>query len=128
MIETKIETEDGRGSQKAKASVGIIGSRGLPQKLANKVGDITEDLLSRRYHIATGGAIGADQFVVERLLRIGVSGRCTVYSPWQNYAGFPVKVRAMMRQFKDYGGHILWGYIGCNAPQHLVRTSLLLRN
>ncbi len=90
-------------------SVGVVGSRSLPYSLADKVGFITEDLIKRKYHIATGGAIGADQFVIERLLRQGLPDRCTVYSPWQNYAGFPVKVRAMMRQFKDYGGHLLWG-------------------
>jgi len=109
-------------------SVGVIGSRSLPYTVANKVGDIVQDLIKRKYHIATGGAIGADQFVIERLLRLGLSDHCTVYSPWQNYAGFPVKVRAMMRQFKDYGGHLLWGEVGGNEPQHLIKMGLLLRN
>jgi len=66
-------------------SVGVIGSRSLPYTVANKVGDIVQDLIKRKYHIATGGAIGADQFVIERLLRLGLSDHCTVYSPWQNY-------------------------------------------
>lgn len=48
-------------------SVGVVGSRSLPYSLADKVGLITEDLIKRKYHIATGGAIGADQFVIERL-------------------------------------------------------------
>ena len=109
-------------------SVGVVGSRSLPYALADKVGLITEDLVKRNYHIATGGAIGADQFVIERLLRLGLSDHCTVYSPWQNYAGFPVKVRAMMRQFKDYGGHLLWGEVGGNEPHHLIKMGLLLRN
>jgi len=109
-------------------SVGVVGSRSLPYSLADKVGLITEDLIKRKYHIATGGAIGADQYVIERLLRQGLPDRCTVYSPWQNYAGFPVKVRAMMRQFKDYGGHLLWGEVGGNEPHHLIKMGLLLRN
>lgn len=109
-------------------SVGVIGSRSLTYTVANKVGDIVQDLIKRKYHIATGGAIGADQFVIERLLRLGLSDHCTVYSPWQNYAGFPVKVRAMMRQFKDYGGHLLWGEVGGNEPRHLIKMGLLLRN
>ena len=109
-------------------SVGVIGSRHLPYQVAHQVGEITQDLITRKYHIATGGAIGADQFVIERLLRQGLSDHCTVYSPWQNYAGFPVKVRAMMRQFKGYGGHILWGAVGGNEPHHVVKMGLLLRN
>ncbi|NBV42540.1 hypothetical protein EBR96_07215, partial [bacterium] len=40
--------------------------------------------------------------------------------------GFPVKVRAAVRQFKDYGGHIVWGPAAKNEP--LVKTALLMRN
>ena len=42
-----------------------------------------------------GGAIGADQFVVERLLRLGQSEKATIFSAWKQYSGFPVKVRDM---------------------------------
>ncbi len=35
-------------------SIGMIGSRSLPQPLAERVGNIVEDLLSRHYHIAQG--------------------------------------------------------------------------
>jgi len=112
----------------ATRSIGIIGSRTLSFTLSRKVGAITQDLIIRKYHIATGGAIGADQFVIEYLLQKGLSEHCTVYSAWQNYAGFPVKVRAMMRQFKQYKGHLLWGEVGGNEPQHLVKMGLLLRN
>ena len=73
-------------------SVGVIGSRSLPFTVASQVGDIVQDLLGRHYHIATGGAVGADQFVIEKLLRLGVSERCTVYSPWQNYASLKIMV------------------------------------
>lgn len=109
-------------------SVGVIGSRHLPYWMSGKVGDVVLDLIKRKYHIATGGAIGADQFVIERLLRQELSDHCTIYSAWQNYAGFPVKVRAMIRQFKEYGGHLLWGEVSKNEPQHLIRMALLLRN
>ena len=54
-------------------SIGIIGSRSLPFSHANKVGGITQDIIARDYHIASGGAIGADQFVIEQILRIGLS-------------------------------------------------------
>jgi hypothetical protein len=109
-------------------SVGVIGARQLPYTIAKDVGHIVKDLITRKYHIATGGAVGADQYVIEYLLHHGLSDHYTVYSPWQNYAGFPIKVRAMMRQFKEYGGHILWGSVGGNEPHHIVKMGLLLRN
>ena len=111
-----------------KRLVGMVGSRSLSYTLTNQIGNITEDLIKRNYHIATGGAIGTDQFVIEQLLHLGLSEYCTVYSPWQNYAEFPVKVRTIMRQFKDCGGHLLWGEVGGNEPHHLIKMGLLLRN
>lgn len=109
-------------------SVGVIGSRTLPHTRSNKVGEIVHDLILRKYHIATGGAVGADQFVIEKLLRVGLSDHCTVYAAWQNYTGFSIKVRAMMRQFKTQGGHVLWGAVSGNEPQHFIKMGLLLRN
>lgn len=109
-------------------SIAVIGLRSLPYQSADQVGNVVEELLSRNYHIASGGAIGADQFVLERLLRIGRSDCCTVYSAWKNYAGFPVRVRAMVRQFKERGGHLLWGNAVKDQSHHLIKTSLLLRN
>ena len=114
--------------EKSVRSVGIIGSRSLSYLLAGHVGDIVDDLLARKYHIATGGAIGAYEFVISRLLHIGHSAKCTVYSAWRNYTGFPIKVRAMMRQFKDYGGHILWGDSFGKENPGLIKMALLLRN
>ena len=114
--------------EKPMRSVGVIGSRSLGYGYADAVGQVVEDLLGRGYHIASGGAIGADQFVIERLLHMGMSAQCTVYSAWENYDGFPVKVRAMMRQFKDYGGHLLWGFSAGKETPYLIKAALLLRN
>lgn len=127
-IEKKVSKTGESCERTALKSVGIIVSRTLLPTHSRHVGDITQDLIKRKYHIATGGAIGADQYVIEHLLRQGLSNHCTVYSPWQNYAGFPVTVRAMMRQFKSYGGHLLWGEVGGNEPHHVVKMGLLLRN
>jgi hypothetical protein len=109
-------------------SVGVISSRTLPYTMAEKVGQIVEDLLIRNYHIATGGAIGADQFVLAHMLTQGKSENCTVYAAWQNYAGFPAKVRPSIRQFKELGGHLLWGEASGREAPHLLKLGLLLRN
>ena len=109
-------------------SIGIIGSRSLNYDVADHIGQVVEDILERGFHIASGGAIGADQFVIERLMHLGRSESCTVYSAWKRYDGFPLKVRAMMRQFKDYGGHILWGMSGDKSNDLGVKLALLTRN
>lgn len=109
-------------------SVGIIGSRKLAYQHAKQVGAVVDDLVSRDYHIATGGAVGADQYVVEQLLRQGISDKGTVYAAWRNYTGFPVQVRAMIRQFRDQGGHILWGASSGKEEYTIVKMGLLLRN
>ena len=106
--------------------VGVVGARSLTYQHADHVGQIVDDLLARGNRIATGGAIGTDEYVLCRLLRSGQSDHCTVFAAWKGYDGFPAKVRAAIRQFKDYGGHIVWGPAGKSEP--MVKTALLMRN
>ena len=108
--------------------VGVIGSRSLPLEWAERVGSVTEDLLGRGCNIASGGAVGTDEFCLAHLVHIGESARGTLYSPWSTYEGFPVKVRALTRQFKDYGGSVVWGTVRGQEEYTIVRTALLQRN
>ena len=34
----------------------------------------------------------------------------------------------MMRQFKQYGGHLVWGQAGKKEAPHMVKVALLMRN
>ena len=43
------------GAQKV---IGVIGSRSLPVGKAELVGSVVDDLLKRKFHIASGGAVG----------------------------------------------------------------------
>ena len=65
------------------------------------MGSSIEDILDRGFRIATGGAIGVYQFCIESLINLGLSDSGTIYSPWQNFYGFPVKVRKVTREFKN---------------------------
>ncbi len=112
----------------AQKLVGVIGSRSLPLEWAERVGSVTEDLLGRGCNIASGGAVGTDEFCLSHLVHIGESARGTLYSPWSTYEGFPVKVRALTRQFKDYGGSVVWGTVRGQEEYTIVRTALLQRN
>ena len=106
--------------------VGVVGARSLTYQHADHVGQIVDDLLARGNRIATGGALGTDEYVLCRLLRSGQSDHCTVFAAWKGYEGFPAKVRASIRQFKEFGGHIVWGPAAKSEP--MVKTALLMRN
>ena len=80
--------------------VGVIGSRSLPLQYAEHVGAVVDDLLRRKNQIASGGAVGTDEYCLAYLVHIGEADKATVYSPWSTYEGFPVKVRVLTRQFK----------------------------
>ncbi len=108
--------------------VGVIGSRSLPLQYAEHVGAVVEDLLSRKNQIASGGAVGADEYCLAYLVHIGEADKATVYSPWSTYEGFPVKVRVLSRQFKEYGGSIVWGSLRGQEEYAVVRAGLLERN
>ena len=113
------------GAQKV---IGVIGSRSLPVGKAELVGSVVEDLLKRKFHIASGGAVGADEYCVGYLVHVGECDKGTLYSPWSTYESFPVKVRALTRQFKEYGGSIIWGGLRGKEDYAIVRTGLLQRN
>jgi len=108
--------------------IGVIGSRSLPSSNSILVGSVVEDLLKRKCHIASGGAIGADEYCLSQLVHLGESSKGTLYSPWCTYEGFPVKVRALTRQFKQYGGSVIWGSLQGKEEYPIVRTGLLQRN
>ena len=108
--------------------VGVIGSRSLPTEWAERVGLVTEDLLGRGCNIASGGAVGTDEYCLSHLVHVGESARGTLYSPWSTYEGFPVKVRALTRQFKEYGGSVIWGGLRGQEEYPVVRTGILQRN
>lgn len=120
--------QKGLAPQSPKGVVGVIGSRSLPIRHAEHVGAVVEDLLKRKFQIASGGAVGTDEYCMAYLVHVGEADKGTLYSPWSTYEGFPVKVRALTRQFKEYGGSIVWGSLQGKEEYAVVRTGLLQRN
>jgi predicted Rossmann fold nucleotide-binding protein DprA/Smf involved in DNA uptake len=109
-------------------NIGVIGSRSLGFEYVNKVGQVVDDLLERGFYIASGGAIGTDQFCLERLISSGNSDKCSIFSAWKNYAGFPAKVRPFVREARQNGATLFWGLSQGKEPQAMVRMALLKRN
>jgi hypothetical protein len=115
-------------SSPAIKNIGVIGSRSLPFAYADKVGQVVDDLLERGFHIASGGALGTDQFCLERVISSGNADRCSIFSAWKNYAGFPAKVRPFVREARQEGATLFWGLSQGKEPQAMVRIALLKRN
>jgi hypothetical protein len=109
-------------------NIGVIGARSLPFSWAGRVGDVVDDLLGRDFYIASGGALGTDQFCLERVINSGNASKCSIFSAWQNYAGFPVKVRPYIRAAKQKGASLFWGWAQGKEPPSMVRIALLKRN
>jgi hypothetical protein len=109
-------------------NIGVIGSRSLPFSWASKVGNVVDDILERGFHIASGGALGTDQFCLERLISSGNATKCSIFSGWKNYAGFPIKVRPYIRDARQNGASLFWGLACGKEPHALIKIALLKRN
>ncbi len=109
-------------------NIGVVGSRSLPIAYADKVGLVTEDLIERGFHIASGGALGTDQFCLDRIISTENAAKCTIFSAWQNFSGFPVNVRPYVREAQKKGASIFWGYVSKEVPPYVVKMALLKRN
>ncbi len=109
-------------------AIAVVGSRSLSGKYKGKIANIVDDLLSRGFHIASGGAMGTDDFVLSRLIEREHFHRGIVYSPWNNLKSFPVKVRPHIRTFHSRGGNLVWG--DSNGAEHpnAIKAALLGRN
>jgi hypothetical protein len=115
-------------SSPAIRNIGVIGSRSLGFEYADKVGQVVDDLVERGFYVASGGALGTDQFCLERLISSGNADRCSIFAAWKNYAGFPVKVRTFIREANQNGATVFWGWAQGKELPAMIRMALLGRN
>ncbi|MGE4170820.1 MAG: hypothetical protein AB7F28_08915 [Candidatus Margulisiibacteriota bacterium] len=115
--------------EKAVKTIGVVGSRSLGgYEVHDRVGNVVDYLLRRGHSLATGGAVGIDQFALDRVVERGQQDRCSIFSAWNSFGGFPGTIRKQIRGFKEGGGHVVWG-AACTQDHHnVVRGELLLRN
>lgn len=108
--------------------IGIIGSRELPESFRTQISDIVQSLVLRGYSIYSGGALGADSFVLEAVIASDSCSQAVVFSPWVSVSGFPVAVQPSIRQLIAYGGRVDWGCISAGVSRGVVIAGLLERN
>lgn len=108
--------------------VGIIGSRALPDNFRFHVREVVSHLLGKGCYINSGGAIGADSYVIAALLRHGKAYRGVIYSAWSYFSGFPYSTRQEIGEFARKGGQIDWGTVQPDSTRQEVIAGLLGRN
>lgn len=108
--------------------VGVVGSRSLPASYASFVSSLVSAFLARGFRVASGGAVGADQFALSALVEQGASSRGIVFSAWSSASGFPASVQLSVSLFIASGGQVVWGSASVGAPRQVVVSALLGRN
>jgi predicted Rossmann fold nucleotide-binding protein DprA/Smf involved in DNA uptake len=108
--------------------IGIIGSRQLDLSHSNKVFEVTKYFLDNDYFIASGGALGADQFCLEALLKLNKAEKGLIFSAWENIYGFPAAVRGSVREFIENDGRISWGTPLKEKSKALINAAIFQRN
>lgn len=107
---------------------GFVGSRSLPASFSTFVASLVSAFRSRGFLVASGGAVGADQFALSALVEQGVSASGVVFSAWSSAAGFPALVRPSVGRFLAAGGQVVWGAASAGASRQQAVSALLGRN
>jgi predicted Rossmann fold nucleotide-binding protein DprA/Smf involved in DNA uptake len=92
------------------------------------VGGVVDYLIERGFHIASGGAVGADHYALTQLLERGRADRGVIFGAWDNFRAFPAKVRAHVRHFQAEGGSVVWGFSSGAESASAIKLALLARN
>jgi predicted Rossmann fold nucleotide-binding protein DprA/Smf involved in DNA uptake len=88
----------------------VVGSRSLPPSWAGRVSRVVSSLLARGCRVGSGGALGADLFALQALVRSGRSA-CTgsrVFLP-ASLAQAPAASRKALLKFQAAGGEVVSG-------------------
>lgn len=108
--------------------IGIVGARALPDSFRGQVSDIVRYLLERDYHIHTGGALGADMYVLQALIEQRAIDRGLILSAWASADGFPREVQRYVEHYISHSGRVSWGIVPARSSRALAVAGLLARN
>ena len=107
---------------------GFVGSRSLPASFSPFISSLVSAFRVRGFLVASGGAVGADQFALSALVEQGASASGVVFSAWSSASGFPVPVRPLVGRFLASGGQVVWWSASPSAPRQQAVYALLGRN
>jgi hypothetical protein len=107
---------------------GFVGSRSLPASFTPFVSSLVSAFRARGFLVASGGAVGADQYALSVLVEQGESASGVIFSAWSSASGFPASVQSTVGRFLAAGGQVVWGSVSAGAPRQQVVSALLGRN
>lgn len=92
--------------------VAVVGSRSLPASWAGRVSQVVSSLLARGCRVGSGGAVGADLFALQAVVRLGREAcqGSRVYLP-AGITQAPVACRQLLLQFRAAGGQVVPGSV-----------------
>jgi predicted Rossmann fold nucleotide-binding protein DprA/Smf involved in DNA uptake len=112
----------------AQRCIGIVGARVLPDSFRGQISDMVRYLLERDYHIHSGGALGADMYVLQALIEQRAIDRGLILSAWASVDGFPREVQRYIEYYVSHRGRVSWGIVPPRASRGLAIAGLLARN
>jgi len=109
--------------------VAVVGSRALPASWASRVDSVVASLLARGCFVGSGGALGADLFALQAVVRRGRSACAgsVVFLPSQVSCA-PSACRPWLRRFAQLGGRVVTGPAPVGASRRQFVSALFARS
>jgi len=110
--------------------IAVIGSRRVPSSWFGRIAGVVSFLLDRGFGVASGGALGADSFVLSSVVSAGSSacGRSVVFGFGSSPSCVPVAVRPLLSRFLALGGRFAPGLAVAGASHRVVLGALASRS
>ena len=111
-----------------KNTVAVVGSRELPAAWSGRVSSVVTQLLQRGCQIASGGALGADLFALQAVVRAGASSGASVFLPGQSLQQSPLACQQALAVFQQAGGTVVPGQAQPGANKDEFVAALFARS
>ena len=101
--------------------VAVVGSRALPASWAGRVSQVVSSLVSRGCSVGSGGALGADLFALQAVLKLGAVKGAQVFLPGR-VSQAPTASGHMLSALVSAGGSVVPGPAtpGCSRQEYVA--------
>lgn len=101
--------------------VAVVGSRALPASWAGRVSQVVSSLVARGCSVGSGGALGADLFALQAVLRLGAVKGAQVFLPG-SVSQAPAATFHLLQSFLARGGEVATGSAvpGCSRRDYVA--------
>ena len=112
--------------------VAVVGSRALPASWAGRVSQVVSSLVARGCSVGSGGALGADLFALQAVLRLRAVEGARVFLPG-SVSQAPAASAHLLQSFLGCGGEVISGPAvpGCSRQDYVAalfsRSQALVR-